>query len=158
MAIGGIFLRLTSTLIRVIQLCASILILGIFSFFLAELARHHLSIATWIRAVEGMSGAAALYGIFAVILTCCLGGITFFAFLAIILDICFIGCFVAIAILTRGGAHSCNGLVNTPLGSGNASNGRSSSLLKGKNNPYTPDLKLACKLEKAVFAVAIANV
>ena len=38
----------------------------------------------WEKAVEGLSGAAVLYTIFAVVLTCCLGGISVFAFLAIV--------------------------------------------------------------------------
>ncbi|KAL8949734.1 MAG: hypothetical protein Q9222_004180 [Ikaeria aurantiellina] len=83
-----------------------------------------------------MSGGAVIYTGFAVILTCFLGGMTFFAFLAVLLDILFVGVFVAIAILTRGGARSCSGS-NPPsvLGPGN---------------------RTSCKLETGVFAVAIA--
>ena len=155
MAVGGIALRSASTLIRLIQLLASVLILGIFSYFLASLARHHLPIATYIKAVEGIAGAAVIYSAFAVILTCFLGGVTFFAFLAIVLDVCFIGGFIAIAILTKAGARSCRGTVSTPLGNGNVASHRS-NLTGGSNTTYTPNLGVACKLQKAVFAVAIA--
>lgn len=87
------------------------------------------------RAVEGMAGAAVIYTAFAVILTFFLGGITFFAFLALLLDFAFMGAFIAIAVLTRGGARSCSGRnVPSPLGSGNSK---------------------ACRLETTVFAVAI---
>lgn len=87
------------------------------------------------RAVEGMAGAAVIYTAFAIILTCFLGGKTFFAFLALLLDFAFVGAFVAIAVLTRGGARSCSGKnVPSPLGTGNTR---------------------ACKLETTVFAVAI---
>ena len=90
------------------------------------------------RAIEGMAGGAVIYTAFAIILTCFLGGITFFAFLALLLDFAFVGCFVAIAVLTRGGARSCSGRnVPSPLGNGN-----------GK----------ACKLETTVFAVSIIAV
>lgn len=88
------------------------------------------------KAVEGMAGGAVIYTGFAVILTCFLGGFTFFAFLAVLLDVLFVGAFVAIAILTRGGVRSCGG--SSPpsvLGPGN---------------------RTSCRLETAVFAVAIA--
>ena len=155
MALGGLALRSASTLIRILQFLASVLVLGIFSYFLASLAKHHLHIATYLRAVEGISGAAVLYTILAVVLTCFLGGITFFAFLAIVLDVCFIGGFVAVAILTRAGAHSCRGTVSTPLGTGNAAS-HQSDLTRGTNTIFKPSLGVACKLQKAVFAVAIA--
>jgi hypothetical protein len=163
MALGGAVLRITQTGVRAIQLLASILVLGIFSYYLVVLKDHHLHISTWIRAVEGISGAAVLYLLFAVVLTLCLGGIRFFAFLAIVLDACFIGAFAAVAILTRGGAHSCNGYVNTPLGSG-PSDSKSTGYGKNgfgfgntENVTYLPNLHLACMLEKSVFAVAILN-
>ena len=84
------------------------------------------------KAVEGMSGAAVIYTAFATLLTCFLGSITFFALLAILLDVCFLGAFVAIAILTRGGRHT-NG-ANSPLGNRKARD---------------------AKLQTAAFAVAI---
>ena len=84
------------------------------------------------RAIEGISGGACIYTAFATLLTCFLGGLTFFAFLAILLDICFLGAFIAIAILARDGVHT-NG-ANSPLG-----------------NRKTRD----AKLQTAAFAVAI---
>ena len=84
------------------------------------------------KAVEGISGGACIYTAFATLLTCFLGGLTFFAFLAILLDICFLGAFIAIAILARGGVHTSG--VNSPLG-----------------NRKTRD----AKLQTAAFAVAI---
>lgn len=82
-----------------------------------------------------MSGGAVIYSGFAVILTCFLGGLTFFAFLAIIFDACFVACFIAIAILTRGGTRSCSGNPSSVLGRGD---------------------RTACRLESAAFAVAVA--
>ena len=66
------------------------------------------------KAVEGMSGAAVIYTAFASLLTCFLGGVTFFAMLAIILDVLFCAAMVAVAILTRGGRHT--GGQYSPLG------------------------------------------
>ncbi|KAL9109502.1 MAG: hypothetical protein Q9227_005837 [Pyrenula ochraceoflavens] len=153
--LGGAFLRLFQTVVRVIQTLASILVLGIYSYFLAVLSHHDQPIAQRYKAVEGMSGAAVLYGLFAVLLTIFLGGFTFFGFLAVLLDICFIGCYIAIAWFNRDGTQSCGGFVNTPLGSGNASGGKSSDLYD--SDGFGPDLTKACRLEKAVLAVAIVN-
>merc|ERR1711881_426257 len=83
---------------------------------------------------------------FAVILTCCLGGKAFFAFLAIVLDILLCGAFIAIAVLTRDGANSCSGNVDTPLGSGPG---------EGENVTYSVSLRTACLYNKACFVVAI---
>lgn len=147
MAIGGLLLRFGSTGLRVLELGASAVALGIFSYFLAVLAHHDLPIANKWKAVEGISGAGCLYTIFGVLLTCFLGGITFFGFIAVVLDILFVGAFIAVAIMTRDGAGSCRGYVNTPLGNGY-------NYLDTVNG-HT--LHYACTLNTAVFAVAIIN-
>ena len=81
-----------------------------------------------------MSGAAVIYTAFAVVLTCFLGGITFFAFIAVFLDVLFCGAFIAIAVLARGGIHKCTGINNSPIG---------------------PRNHLSCQLERVTFIVAI---
>ena len=58
------------------------------------------------KAVEGMAGAAVIYTAFAALVTCFLGGKSFFAILAIILDLLFCAAMVAIAVLTRGGRRT----------------------------------------------------
>ena len=99
--------------------------------------------------------------IFAVILTCFLGGFSFFAFLAIVLDVLFIGAMIAIAVLTRDGASSCNGIVNTPLGNGPSNSkdpgygNNGFGFGNGENVTYAPNLHLACRLNTAAFAVSI---
>ncbi len=147
MALGGILLKSNSTLVRALQFLISLFVLGTFSYYIAVLRQDHHNVAIWIRAVEGIAGAAVLYTLFAVVLTFFLGGVMFFAFLGIVLDVCFMGAFIAVAILTRDGDQSCSGVVSTPLGSGQAS-----SRAIG-----TSHLNRICKLEKAIFAVAIAN-
>ncbi len=84
------------------------------------------------KAVEGIAGAAVIYTAFATLMTCFLGGLTFFALLAILLDLCFLGAFVAIAVLARGGIHTK--AVDSPLGNQTARD---------------------AKLQTAAFAVAI---
>lgn len=151
---GGIFWKGISLFLRLIELLCAITILAIFSYFLATLHNHSLPIATYIRAVEGISGAAVLYTIFALLLVCCLGGIVFLSAIAMLLDLAFTGAFIYVAYATRGGAGSCNGDVNTPFGSGNTyTNNR---VTGGESGITTlPSLYTACKLETATFAVAI---
>jgi len=144
-------IKVLQTLVYGLAFCASAAILGIYSYFLATQKTHHAGIPIKHRAIEGIGGSGVLYTIFAVILTCFLGGIPFFAFIGIILDILFVGGFIAIAILTKDGASSCKAnFLNTPLGSGASDDHR------GRNGAiYTPSLHTICKLETAVFACAI---
>ncbi|KAK4694507.1 hypothetical protein P7C71_g3088, partial [Lecanoromycetidae sp. Uapishka_2] len=128
--------RAAATFFRILEFCISALILGIFSYYLAVLARRagNPSIPKWEKAVEGISGGAVIYTAFAVVLTCFLGGITFFSFLGLVMDIIFCGGFVAIAVLARGGVDSCSGVNNSPIG---------------------PGEHLSCQLERVTFIVAI---
>ncbi|PYI23728.1 hypothetical protein BO86DRAFT_349940 [Aspergillus japonicus CBS 114.51] len=149
MGVGGVILRFANLAIRILQFLAAAVILGIFSYFLAVLARHDQTIPQWMKAVEGLSGAATLYGILGILLTCCLGGVTFFAAVAVLLDVCFIGAMIAIAIMTRKGTQSCSGHVDTPLGSGASNTDDANTHVR---------LGYACVLEKASFAVAIIGI
>lgn len=126
------------------------------SYFLSVLADRDLVIARNWKAVEGLSGVAVVYLIFAVVLTCCLGGISFFAFLALVLDVAFCGAMIAIAILTRDGAHSCSGVVVTPIGTGYDYDKQGFDKGNGNNViTYAVTLGTACRLNKAAFAVSI---
>lgn len=148
MAIGGAFLRFGQTGLRLVEFGCAAIVLGIYSYFLAVLARHDMTIPTWEKAVEGMSGAAVLYTIFGVLFTLCFGGVRVFMFLGIFLDICFAGCFAGIAYYTRHGANSCTGLVNTPIGNG-AANAAA---------PGAGDYGYACSLNTACFAVSVGAI
>lgn len=160
-AFAGGFLRLLATFLYAVEFCCAAIILGIYSYFLALMKDHDIPIDKQWKAVEGISGAAVLYGIFTVLLTCFLGGISFFAFLAIVFDVLFAGAFVALAVLTRDGAETCSGDVDTPLGSGNTaaqgqgygSNGFGTG--GGENVTYLPSLGYICRLNSAAFAVSI---
>ncbi|KAL4925086.1 uncharacterized protein BDV17DRAFT_189952 [Aspergillus undulatus] len=148
MGAGGVVLRFFNLAIRVLQFLDSAVILGIYSYFLAKLAQHDLGIPTWMKAVEGLSGAATLYALLGSLLTCCLGGITFFAGLAIVLDVCFVGAMIAIAVMTRDGTNTCSGRMDTPLGTGD----------DNTDSPSGVDYGYACRLEKVVFAVSIIGI
>jgi len=100
---------------------------------------------------------------FAIVLTCCLAGTTFFSFLGLFLDLCFVGAMIAIAVLTRHGASSCSGNVNTPLGSGPSNSNAAGYGANGfgfgsnENATYAPNLGLACRLNTAAFAVSLVG-
>jgi hypothetical protein len=145
MAFGGALLRFGQTGLRILQFAAAAIILGIYSYFLAVLSDKNLHIPTWEKAVEGMSGAAVLYTIFGILFTLFLGGIRVFAFIAILLDLCFVGCFAAIAYYTRHGANSCKNFVRTPLGDGFSSEAA----------PGAGDWGYVCSLNTACFAMAV---
>ena len=69
-----------------------------------------------------------------------------------VLDIAFVGGFIALAVLTRDGAHSCTGIVRTPLGTFPA---LSTADGFGGDITYQVSQRTACRLNKACFAVAI---
>lgn len=163
MGLGSVVLRILANGIRVLQFLAGAVMLGIFSYFLAVLSNHHLPIAQWIRAVEGLAGAATLYALLGSIFTICLGGIMFFGLVGMVLDVCFVGASVAIAVMTRDGTQTCSGDVTTPLGNGPSDSSASGygsngfGFGSGETVTYMPNLGLACRLEKTVFAVSIIS-
>jgi len=147
---GGAALRVVTMLLYALAFACSAIILAIYSYFLAIQSQHNVAIASWEKAVEGMAGIGVVYTIFAVILTCCLGGFTFFAFLGIFLDILLVAAFIAIAVMTRDG-RSCSGnFVDTPIGDGNPNSQRGNA-----TRDYGIKLHTACRMNTVAFAVAI---
>ncbi|KAH6655087.1 hypothetical protein BKA67DRAFT_559448 [Truncatella angustata] len=149
---GGLALKSLQWFIRGIEFGCAAVALGIFSYFLAALTNNGLGIPIWSRAVEGLSGSAVLYTLIGLLLLCCVAGHSVFSLIAIVLDVCFIGAFIYIAIENRHGAGSCQGNVNTIFGSGN-----SGSQITGTRDGFTslPTFHQACQLHTAVFAVSI---
>jgi len=161
MAFGSAALKFFQTFLYAVLFCCSGIILGIYSYFLAVQADRNATIPAWEKAVEGMSGVGVVYTILAVVLTCCLGGVTFFAFLAIVFDVLLCAAFVAIAVMCRHGSGSCSGNnVKSPLGNG-PSNQRAGYGSGGfgaggnQNVTYSASIGFACRLNKVAFAVAI---
>lgn len=158
MGFGGAALKFGSTALYALEFCCAAIILGIYSYFLAVKADRNAPIPTWEKAVEGLSGVVVLYTIFAVLLTCCIGGKTIFALLGIIFNLLCCGAMIAIAVMTRDGAHSCSGNVRTPLGNGPAGSRQGfGSNGQGDQITYSASLGTACKMNTACFAVAIVG-
>ncbi|KAI9752727.1 MAG: hypothetical protein M1815_000294 [Lichina confinis] len=152
MPIGGALLKTSQTLLRLVQLLGAILILAIYSYFLAVQAKYDLGQPNRVKAVEGIAGGAIIWAAFALLLTCFIGGLKGFGIPALILDLLFFGGFIAVTIMTRSGRHSCSGDVSTPLGSGNTDTGE---FVSSPRSNYRPNLTRSCLLQKVVFAVAI---
>ncbi|KAI0381798.1 hypothetical protein F5Y04DRAFT_60197 [Hypomontagnella monticulosa] len=146
---AGFALKLLQWFIRGIQFCCCALVLAIFSYFLAILSNRGLDIPTWTRAVEGISGIGVLYTILGLLLLCCLAGHPFTSFIAIFLDICFVGSFIYVASSNRGGASSCTEQVDTPFGTGNAAD-----MINGQYPTY----RQVCQMETACLAVSIVAI
>ncbi|CBX93557.1 hypothetical protein IAQ61_009245 [Plenodomus lingam] len=158
MGFGSAALKLGSTALYAIEFACAAIVLGIYSYFLSVQADRNVSIDTWQKAVTGLAGGVVLYTIFAVLLTCFLGGKTIFALLGMLFNILCCGAMVAIAVMTRDGAHSCSGFVRTPLGDGD-SNSREGFGSNGQGNQitYAASLGTTCRLNTACFAVSIGG-
>ncbi|CRK16881.1 hypothetical protein HYQ45_012541 [Verticillium longisporum] len=147
----GVALKFLQWFIRGVQFGCAAIVLGIFSYFLATLSNHNIHIATSVRAVTGISGAAVLYTIIGLVLLCCLAGRIFTSAIAILLDLAFAGAFIYVAYANRHGASSCNGYVDTPYG-----RGRSAADVQGTDGfTNLPSFRQACRLQSACFAVSI---
>ncbi|KAF1350437.1 hypothetical protein EJ07DRAFT_139124 [Lizonia empirigonia] len=159
MAFGGAVLKLIATALYALEFCCAAIVLGIYSYFLAVQADRDVTIPRWQQAVTGLSGGTVLYTIFAIVFTFCLGGKAFFALLGLIFNVLCCGAMIAVAVLTRDGASSCTGNVNTPLGDG-PSNSKEGFGSNGQGNQitYSASLGTTCKLNTACFAVAIVGV
>jgi hypothetical protein len=151
---SGFALKFVQWFIRGIQFCCSALVLALFSYFLATLHNHDMDIPTWVRAVEGISGVGVLYTLVGLLLLCCLAGHPATSFIAIVIDVAFIGAYIYVAIANRGGASSCSGTVDTPFGTGDANS--SPAAQDGLTN--LPSFRQACQMESACLAVAIVAV
>ncbi|KAI1341996.1 hypothetical protein F5Y15DRAFT_329991 [Xylariaceae sp. FL0016] len=145
---SGFALKFLQWFVRGVQFCCCALVLAIFSYFLAVMSHNNITIPTWTRAVEGISGIGVFYSIVGLLLLCCLAGHPFTSFIAIVLDICFIGAFIYIAQANRGGASSCTGTVSTPFGNKPASDQVGDG----------PSYQSLCKMESAVLAVSIVAI
>ncbi|KAM0818842.1 hypothetical protein AB5N19_04655 [Seiridium cardinale] len=152
---SSLALKLLQWFVRGIQFCCCAVVLALFSYFLATLHNHHFNISTWTKAVEGISGAGVLYTIIGLLLLCCLAGHPFTSAIAILLDVCFVGAFIYVAVANRAGASSCRGTVNTPFGSGNAAD-----QITSNDDGFTnlPTYRGACQMETACFAVSIVAI
>ncbi|KPM35198.1 hypothetical protein AK830_g11385 [Neonectria ditissima] len=148
---SGPGLKFAQWFIRGIQLACAALVFAIYSYFLATLHNHKLSISNTIRAVEGVSGIAVLYTISGLLLLCFLASRTATSFIAVLLDFAFIGAFIFVAVANKDGSSDCTGTLDTPFGRGKAGD-----KAKGSDGfTALPSFRSACRLQSACLGLAI---
>lgn len=144
-----------------LQLLSSLIIVGVFSYFLAVLADHNEHAPEWLKAVAGIAGVAAIYAILTSFFILAYGGLLGFSRISMLFDGTFAVAFLAICLMTRHGALPCTGRVTTPVGSGDAEDpgaafgDEDTGTGRGDNLTSMRYLATACKLEKGTFAVSI---
>lgn len=154
-------IRLAGFGLRMLQLLSSLIIVGVFSYFLAVLADHNEHAPEWLKAVAGIAGVAAIYAIFTSFFILAYGGLLVFSRISMLFDGSFAVAFLAICLMTRHGALPCTGRVTTPVGSGDAEDpgaafgDEDTGIGMGDNLTSMRYLATACKLEKGAFAVSI---
>lgn len=74
MVLGSAALKLISTILYVLEFCCAGIIVAIYGYFLSVLADRNEFIPKWEEATIGISGGIVLYTVFAILLTCFLGG------------------------------------------------------------------------------------
>ncbi|KAF3761978.1 hypothetical protein M406DRAFT_85089, partial [Cryphonectria parasitica EP155] len=149
-------LKCLQWLFRGLQLACAAVILGIYSYFLATMLDHELTLPTSVKAIEGISAAATLYAVAGVLLVWCCAGHAATSFIAMLIDLGLTAAYIYVAVANRAGASSCSGSsgVDSPYGSGSASATPSSSA--GSAVVRLPTYGVACRMETACLAAACA--
>lgn len=154
-------LKCLQWLFRGIQFCCCVVVLGIYSYYIATMVNHSMEVSTGVRAVEGISAIGTLYTALGVLLVCCCAGHPAPSFISMVLDIGLAAAFIYVAVANRAGAGSCtSGTVDTVYGSGDAG-----ATPGGGNDGITgvpgvtggtrlPTFQLACQMETACLVVA----
>ena len=153
----GTALRALKFFLRAVQFACAAIILSLFSYFLATLANHNLPTASWIRAVEAISGSAVLYVALSVVAAIWFASATvrpLSALVSLTLDASFGIAFIYVAAANKGGSGGCTGYVETPFGNGDADTG----VVTGTGGwTALPSLRQACQMQTACLAVAVVG-
>ncbi|KAK9423388.1 hypothetical protein SUNI508_04282 [Seiridium unicorne] len=148
-------LKCVQWLLRGVQFVCSVVILGIYAYFLATMIKGKLTISTGVKAVEGISGVGTVYTLTGVLLVFCCAGHAGTSFIAMVLDIGLIGAYIYVAIANRDGASSCSGdTVNTVFGSGDAAATPSNAEGGVIGTVGLPTFQVTCRLETVCLIVA----
>ncbi len=103
------------------EFCCSVVLLGVYSYFLATLLTHQMTVPTGVKAIEGISALGTLYTALGLLFVCCCAGHPAPSFISIIFAASLTGSYIYVAIANRDGTSSCTGSsVNTVYGSGDA--------------------------------------
>jgi hypothetical protein len=152
------FLRFT----RVLQFLSAVISLGIFSSRLYKVYRLVNSVKTQrgvsgaFGAVEGILAAAVLYTILATLIQCIVKarGPRWLRWLWVLLDILFVGAFIAVAVLTRPNGGPV-GPKHCYTDRNNTANGQNPNAVAQGNTVNTKDR--SCNLPWGTFVLAIIS-
>jgi len=151
---------------RAIEFGCSVIVLGVYSYYIASMSGHNMSVPTDVKAVEGISAVGTIYTALGVLLVCCCAGHPAPSFVSLVLDIGLAGAFIYVAVANRAGASSCSsGAVNTVYGSGDAgatpggsTDGVTGIPVVSGGGAGLPTFRLACQLETACLVVSCVAV
>ncbi|KAH9883546.1 hypothetical protein F4778DRAFT_630243 [Xylariomycetidae sp. FL2044] len=155
-------LKCLQWIFRGLQFGCSVIVLGIWAYFLAAMVGHRIDISPGTKAVVGISGAGVLYTICGLLFICCCAGHPAPSFVSMVLDIGLAAAFIYVAIANRDGAGSCtSGTVHTVFGSGNSDDtagdggdGSVTNIPSAAKTAGLPTFRLACQLEMVCLIVA----
>src|ERR1041384_8334575 len=93
---------------RGIEFGCSLIVLAIYSYFIATMSNHAMDIPTSVKAVEGIAALGTLYTGLGLLLICCCAGYPFTSFISMVLDIGLAAANIYVAVANRSGASSCS--------------------------------------------------
>jgi len=152
----SLLLKFAQWFVRAVQFGCAAVVLGLTSYYMAAQTSNSLEVPTHERAVEGITGAACVYTLVALLLLCCLAGLAVVSALAVVLDVLFMGAFIYVAWFYRRGAQGCDDLVvNTIFGYGSGDSRVPPA--QGADIGFTrlPTYGSACRMEKVNLSLAI---
>ena len=147
---------------RAIQFGCSLIILAVYSYYLATLSNHGMEIRTDVKAVEGIAAVGTLYTALGLLLICCCAGYPATSFISMVFDIGLSASYIYVAVANRAATGSCSGpSVNTVYGEGdaNATPGGGDGGMTGVQQvtggaSRLPTFQLACQLMIACLIVS----
>jgi hypothetical protein len=146
-------LKCVQWILRGVQFVCSVVVLGIYAYFLATMIKGKMTVPTGVKAVEGIAGIGTVYTIVGLLLVCCCAGHAGTSFIAMVLDTGLIGGFIYVAVANKDGAGSCSGSnVNTVFGTGDAAATPSDANGSVIGSVGLPTFMMACRLETVCLA------
>jgi hypothetical protein len=143
---GG--LKCLQLISRAIQLLCSLVILGIFAYYLSSLSSHHMDIRSGIPAVEGIAVISVLYSAAGLFAACCTAGSRALSIGFISLDVALAITYIYMAVENRSASGGCNTeIVYTVYGSGDP-------WAKPGNFSELPTYRYACQLQMVCLVLS----
>ena len=148
--------------LRGVQFCCSVIVLAVYSYYLATMSNHNMAIPTDVKAVEGIAALGTLYTALGLLLICCCSGYPAPSFVSMVLDIGLAAAYIYVAVANRAATGSCNGpSVYTVYGLGDAAatpgggDGGMTGLQQVTGGATRlPTFQLACQLMMACLIVS----